>query len=555
MGQDVYTRPAKILSSNIKRVVILGGGHAGFRTARRLLDCRKSTDNLEIVVVSVESSEVYHGLMPQIVGGKIQAHHILVPLRQYLEGVIFYQYAVERIDLLNRRVYLDPVDERAKIEISYDYLVIALGSVTDLSRFPGLQEHGLQTKTIGDVLHLHDHLLQTLERASVEDDPDERRRLLTFIVVGAGYAGIEFGAEANNLLREVLRFYPNIRSNELDISILCKTDHILPGMHQNLAERATRYLTSKSVRIRFNTVLMSASAGEAVLSTGERVQTRTIIAATGVASNPVVGTLPVKLEHGRIITDEYCRVPDFPGVFAVGDDAAIPHSRTSQPCPPTFLYAITQGQRAADNIIADIRGKAQQPYKFNSFGEVAQLDHTFGLLQCWGMPFSGLLASFIVRTVFLCVLPSWRCRLGLLSDWFISVVFPTDVSQLRISRSATIVPLRFSAGQEIVRQGKPGRRFYIVQTGTVEVVHKAGQNEEVLAILGPGKYFGELALLQDSVRTATVRALEDTAVLSIAREDFTVLVGHLPVLERSLMESTRTALASAAKKCGSREHG
>jgi NADH:ubiquinone reductase (H+-translocating) len=551
MGQRGYPPAAAMPAHQRRRVLILGGGHAGFRTARRLLDCGKSSDDLEIVVVSAESSEVYHGLMPQIVGGKIQARNILVPLRQYLAGVIFYHYTVERIDLANRRVYLDPVDERAKIEIGYDYLVIALGSVTDLSRFPGLQEHGLQTKTIGDVYHLHDHLLETLERASVEDDPVERKRLLNFIVVGAGYAGIEFGAETNNLLHEVLRFYPSIRSNELDISILCNTERILPAMHPSLADRASRYLARRGVRIRFNTSLKSASVGEAVLSTGERVQTRTIIAATGISPNPVVGTLPVKLEHGRILTDEYCGVPEFPGVFAVGDDAAIRHPGTGKPCPPTFLYAITQGKRVADNILADIRGKPPQPYEFSSFGEVAQLGHTFGLLQCWGVPFSGLIPSFIVRTVFLFLLPSWRCRLGLLSDWFISVVFPTDISQLKISRSATIIPLRFAAGQEIVRQGQPGSRFYIVQSGRVEVVRKTGEREEVVAILGPGKYFGEVALLQDSVRTATVRALDDTAVLSIARKDFMVLVEHLPVLERSLMESTRTALAKAGEESAS----
>src|SRR5258708_1427627 len=190
---------------NKTRVVVVGGGHAGFHAARRMLDLRKPSDNLEIIVASSETSEVYHGMMPQIVGGRVQARNLLVPLRNYLPGVAFYHYEVERIDLKNRKVYLDPVAERAKIEISYDFLVITLGSVADLSRFPGLQEHGLQTKTIGDVYHLHDHLLEMLERASVEEDAAERERLLTFVVAGAGYAGVEIGAEANNLLHFALR--------------------------------------------------------------------------------------------------------------------------------------------------------------------------------------------------------------------------------------------------------------------------------------------------------------------------------------------------------------
>jgi NADH dehydrogenase len=530
-----------------KRAVILGGGHGGFRAARRLLDLRKPSDDLEVILVSAETSEVYHGLMPQIVGGKVQARHILLPLRQYLPGAVFYNYEVERIDLVNRVVHLDPAAERAKIEIAYDYLVIALGSVTDLSRFPGLQEHGLQTKTIGDVYHLHDHLLETLEHASVENDPGERRRLLTFVVVGAGYAGIEIGAEANNLLRAALRFYPSIRPEELDVSILSNADRILPAMQATLAASAARHLTRKGVRIRVNTGLTSASAGEALLSNGERIQSRTIIVTAGIAPNPVVATLPVKMDRGRIVADEYCRVPDFPGVYAVGDDAAIPHQKTGQPCPATFLYAFTQGMRAADNIIAGMRGKPPRRYKFNNFGEVAQLGHTFGLLQAFGISFSGLFASLIVRTVFFLAVPSWRCRIGLLSDWFSSLVFPADVSQMKIARSETIIPLRFSAGQEIIREGEPGSRFYIVNTGRVEVVRRTAQGEEVLATLGPGKYFGEVALLKDSLRTATVRAAEDTSVLSIARKDFRILVEHLPMLEHAVEETTRTVLAGTTQ--------
>lgn len=546
-NQKAETEGVKSSRGDKKRAVVLGGGHAGYRAARRLLDLRKPSDNLEIVVVSAETSEVYHGLMPQIVGGKIHARHILVPLRQYLPGVVFYNYEVEKIDLVNRKVYLDPAAERAKIEIAYDYLVIALGSVTDLSRFPGLQEHGLQTKTIGDVYHLHDHLLETLERASVEDDPAERRRLLTVVIVGAGYAGIEIGAEANNLLRAAIRFYPNIRRDELDVSILSNVDRILPAMHRSLAESATRHLTRKGVRVRVNTALESASAGEVVLSTGERIQTRTIIVTAGIAPNPVIGTLPVKKDRGRIVTDEFCRVAEFPGVYAAGDNAAIPHYKTGQPCAATFLYAVTQGMRAADNIIAEIRGKPPRRYKFNNFGEVAQLGHTFGLLQGFGVPLSGFFASLIVRTVFFLVVPSWRCRVGLISDWISSIAFPTDVSQMKVSRSETIIPLRFSAGQEIIRQGEPGSRFYIVQAGKVEVVRKTGQGEQVLATLGPGKYFGEIALLHNSLRTATVRAVEDSSVLSIAGKDFSILVKHLPLLEQAVSETTRTALAAMEK--------
>ncbi len=533
---------------NRKRVVILGGGHAGFRAAKQLVALRKPSDNLEIIVASCETSEVYHGLMPQIVGGKVQARNILVPLRHFLPGIIFYNYEVESIDVANRKVYLNPVAERAKIEIQYDYLVLALGSVTDLSRFPGLKEHGLQTKTIGDVYHLHDHILDMLEKASVEDDPAERCRLLTFVVTGAGFAGIEIGAEANNLLRSALRFYPNIRPQELHVSIISSTDRILPAMHQKLADRAAGYLVRKGVTLRLNTTLCSASAGEVVLSAGEHIQTRTVIATAGIAPNPVVQALPAKQDRGRLLTDQFCRVPGLDGVYAVGDNAAVPHAKTGKPCPANFFYAFTQGECAAKNIIADLRGKPQRKYTFHNFGEIAQLGNTFGLIQLFGFPFSGVIASFLVRLAFLLAIPSWRCRLGLLADWISAFTLPPDVSQMKLKRTDMIVPLRFSAGQEIVRQGEPGSRFYIVNSGQVEVVRRQGTQEQILATLGPGKYFGEVALIKGIYRTATVRAIEDTTVLSIDRKDFTTLVENLPVLEQAVTETSRAALACAASE-------
>ena len=257
------------------------------------------------------------------------------------------------------------------------------------------------------------------------------------------------------------------------------------------------------------------------------------------APNPVVASLPVEKDRGRVKADEFCRVPGLKRVYAVGDNAAIPNSKTGVPCPPTFIYAFTQGTCAGDNIMAEIRGKPPRRYTFSNFGEIAQLGNTFGLMQMFGVPLSGLLASLLVRVMFFLWLPSWRCRLGLMADWISTMLFSPDVNQMKIARTDLIVPLRFSAGQTIIRQGEPGSRFYIVNTGQVEVIRQTGAEEKVLATLGPGKYFGEIALLEETLRTATVRAVEDSTVLSIARKDFTVLVHNLPILEKAMSETSR----------------
>jgi NADH dehydrogenase len=254
----------------------------------------------------------------------------------------------------------------------------------------------------------------------------------------------------------------------------------------------------------------------------------------------------VNRDRGRIVTDEFCRVPGQKGVYAAGDAAAVPLYKANGPCPASALYAFTQGMCAASNIIAELRGKPLRQYKFHNFGEVAQLGDGYGMVQLFGMPLSGVIASIMARLTFFILIPSWRCRLGLLADWTASLIFSPDINQMKIARTDLIVPLRFAAGQDIIRQGEPGCRFYIVNSGKVEVVRRNGNSETVLATLGPGKYFGEVALLHSAVRTATVRAVEDTRVLSIARKDFTVQVNHLPMLERAMAETSKTALATAA---------
>jgi NADH dehydrogenase len=314
-------------------------------------------------------------------------------------------------------------------------------------------------------------------------------------------------------------------------------------MTEKLAAKAAEHMTKRGIHIRTNTGLASANAGEVILSTGDRIPTRSIIVTAGIAPPPVVRTLEVEKDRGRVKTDEFCRVPGLERVYAAGDNAAVPHHKTGQPCPPTFLYAISQGDRVGENIIAELHGKPLRRYSFHNFSEVAQLGNTFGLLQIGRMSFAGLITSILVRFVFFFSVPSWRCRLGLMADWTSAALLPPSLTRMKIARTDMIVPLRFAAGQEIIRQGEPGSRFYMISSGKVEVVRRTGTDDQVLATLGPGQYFGEVALLQASGRTATVRAVEDTTVLSIARRDFTALVENLPILGQAFSQTARKALA------------
>ncbi len=516
-----------------RRVLILGGGHGGVRCAEEFARRMKPSDGLEVSLVSHENTEVWHGLMPQILSGVLQPQHVLVPLREFLPGVRIYTYDIQEIDLPNKRVTLSRGDESRQIVLAYDDLVLALGSVTDLSRFKGLQEHGFQTKTIGDFVYLRNHLIDMLETAAVETDPEERRKLLTFVVAGAGFAGIEIASEANEFIRSALKLYPSIDPAEVRMIEVDIVTRILPAFDDALAQEAVKRMRERGIDLRLGVGLADATAASVTLSNGERIATRTIIVTVGIGTNPLLAKLPLTLVRGRVQCDAFCQVEGWPGVCAIGDNAAVP-GPSGEPYPAVLLAAFAEGRTVARNIIAQIRGGERRPVQFRDFGQVALLSRSFGVAQVRGMKLHGWPAALLSRGLFLSYMPSWRRRLALAMHWSGSAIFRRDISQLQMGRSDAVVPMRFSAGETIVRQGEVASRFYVITSGEVEVVQQDDGKEQQIRRMGPGQHFGELALLQHTRRTASVRALTDTSVLAIARQDFASLVGGIPELQQAV---------------------
>jgi NADH:ubiquinone reductase (H+-translocating) len=523
------------------QVVILGGGHAGVSAARELLRRRRPADRLEITVVSAETVLVWQGLLPQIVSNLIQPQDALVPLRGALRGVTIYPYEAVAVDLEARTVTLDRGTERGEVVLGYDKLVMAFGVVTDLSRVPGMAEHGLPLKTIGDAFHLRNHLIEMLELASVETDPRERQRLLTFLVAGAGFAGVETVCEIAGLLHDGLRVYSGIRPREVRVVLLNAGTRILPAMDERLARRAQRKMARWGIEVRHGVRVEAVTAGAVELSAGEVIPARTLVATIGTSPHPLAGSLPLELSGGRIPCDPYCRVPGWIGVYAAGDAAAVPNPREGAPFPQTITSAGAEGRCVAANILAEVRDTSLVPCDSRPL-QLAALSRSYGLADVRGRRFDGLAASLLWRGAFLARIPSWYRRTTLLFDWLSTAAFPRDVTQMRIGRSGAVLPMRYAAGEVIIRQGEPGGRFYVITEGEVEVVHEEPDGQETsVAQLGPGRYFGEIALLRSTRRTATVRAVTDVNVLGIARRDFTVLVEHLPQFRDILAPGGRSA--------------
>jgi NADH dehydrogenase len=441
--------------------------------------------------------------------------------------VTIYTREIESIDPVKRQAVLSLGGESDEVALEADHMVIALGSVTDLSRFPGLTEHALQTKTIGDFIHLRNHLIEMLESASVTTDAAERQRRLTFVVAGAGYAGVEIASEANEFLRASLRSYPMIAPDEVRMITVDILTRVLPTFNDRLAQRVVDRMRSRGIEVRLGVGIKEATAGAVVLADGSRIETRSIIATVGIGTNPLVRAMPIELQRGRIPCDPFCRVPGWPGVYAVGDNAAVPDPASGQPFGAMVMVAFGEGRQAARNILADVRGQPPEPCHPARFGEVALLSRRYGVAQVRGVALHGWPASLVSRALFLSFMPTWRRRVGLALHWMGSAVMPDNLTPLPIGRSNTVVPMRFGAGETIVREGELSGRFYVITAGEVEVVQRVDGQDQVIRKLGPGDHFGEIALLRDIPRTATARARKETELYALDRDAFLgAVTGH-----------------------------
>ena len=509
-------------------VLILGGGHAGVRAARQLIRRQRPGERLDVALVSRDNVELWHGLMPQMLANTVQPEHVVVPLREVLKGVSIYVYEIREIDLEHQRVTIDRGTDGEELILTYRTLVLAMGSTIDLSRFPGMLEHALPTKTIGDFAHVRNQVIGMLEAASEQSDASVREEQLTFVVAGAGFAGVEVASEIDELVGLSLPLYPHLSRPQLRIISVDPGTRVLPSMSERVSAMAYENLTRRGIEVRLGTAVASASAHDVRLSNGEVIASRNLIATAGTGINPVVQPLAVNFVRGRILCDEFGRVSGWPGVFAAGDVAAIPDSHRT-PYPPTVTFAIAAGESVGMNVLATLRGEPLRRIEHESVAQVGIMSRRYAVAQIRGWAVQGRLGVLAGRLLFLSYMPNWRRRGRLLLDWLTSGLFGRDVTELQMDRTSGLSRMRFKAGDEIVRAGELGNRFYVITDGEVEIIDRRDR-ARVLGRLGPGEHFGEIALSQGVRRTASVRAAKDTGVIAMDRSDFRLLSESVPAL-------------------------
>jgi NADH dehydrogenase len=314
-----------------------------------------------------------------------------------------------------------------QVNIGYRDLVVAVGSISRALPIPGLADHALGFKDLADAIHLRNHVLQRLEAADVAANETHRQRELTFLFVGAGYAGVEALAELADLVRDAIRYYPGLRHAPQRWILVDAAPKILPEIPTRLGEYAAKQLTKRGVEIHVNTTLESVEPGAATLSDGDRILTHTVVWTAGVKANPVLSRFGLPLdERGRVNVDELLRVEGHEHVWALGDDAAVPNAATpGEVDPPTSQHALRQARRLAKNLAGE-----RKPYRYRMLGQVATLGRYKGIADVLGLRFTGFLGWFITRTYHLYQLPLFSRKLRVVTDWTTSLFFRRDIAEL-----------------------------------------------------------------------------------------------------------------------------
>jgi len=517
------------------RVVILGGGFAGVYTALALEEALGDRDDFEIVLVNRENYFVFQPMLPEVISGSIGLTDMVVPLRRLLHRSEVHVRDVEAVDLEARVVTTSPGFRPQPHRVGYDHLVLGLGNVTDFRGLPGLPEHALPFKNLGDAIRVRNHVIRAFEEASIErEDGALRRQLLTFVVAGGGFSGVEVAAELNDFVLAVAASYRGIDPAEIRVVLVHSQERILPEMAEPLALFAQRLLRKRGVELRLKERLQSATGTEAILAGGDHIPTRTLVSTVPSSPHPMLESLPLpKGRGGRLVATPELRVDGTASVWAVGDCALVP-TPDGRAAPPTAQHATRQAAVCAHNIVAAIRGGGRRVFDFRGLGTMGSLGHHSAVAEVLGLRFSGFLAWWLWRTVYLMKMPGWGRRLKVASSWTLDLVLPPDLVQLRLGGSQGLTREHYEPGEEVFREGDLGDCLYIVLSGEAEVVKGAPGREETLARLGAGEVFGEMALLRQTARNATVRCRAAMDVLRMPQQEFAALAAHLPDLRESV---------------------
>jgi len=419
------------------RVLILGGGFGGVSAAMRFEKEIRRNPGLRVTLVSQENFFSFTPMLHEVAASDLDITHIVNPVRKLLKRVDFLNADVRGIDLAGKEVLISHGGDGHRHPIGYDHLVLALGSVTNFFGIPGLAERALTMRTLGDAIVVRNRLIDHLEEADTECAAGIRRPLLTCVVAGGGFAGVETVGAMNDFVHHSLRFYRHLTHDMVRIVLIHPGDVLLPELDPKLGRYAGTKLRERGVEVRTMVKVSGLTSDGVRLSDGTEIPARMLVWTAGTSPNPLLAGLACGKVRGRALVDEHLRVPGFDGVWALGDCAHIPDAKKGGAHPPTAQHALREGRALARNVAASIRGERLRPFRFTTIGQLASLGRRTGVANILGVNFSGFAAWWLWRTIYLSKLPRMEKKVRVALDWTLDLLFSKDLVQFRTYRAVT----------------------------------------------------------------------------------------------------------------------
>jgi NADH dehydrogenase len=414
------------------RIVILGGGFAGLAVAQRLERLLREGE-CDVTIVSRDNYALFTPMLPEVSNGDLEPRHIVSPLRGLLRTTTLVLGEVLGIDFGARTIETRLLLTNERQHVSYDHLVLATGSVSATFGIAGVAEHSFPFKRLEDAESLRNHIVETLELADIESDSTQRRRLLTYVIVGGGYTGVEVAGELVDFFRSILRFYRHIELSEVEVVLVEGGPKLLPDLLPRMGEYCAEFLARRKVRVRTGALVASVDAGGVALKDGSRLESATVVWSAGVRPSPLIASLPLPhARNGGIFANADMSVKDTPNIWALGDCAWIPMPEGGF-YPATAQHAIREGPVLAENIVRVLRGEATQPFRWKALGTMASLGGHRGVVGFPnGFVLTGFAAWWLWRTYYLARIPGWYRKVRVALDWLLALIFPRDIAQLRV---------------------------------------------------------------------------------------------------------------------------
>lgn len=417
------------------RVLVVGGGYVGMYTALRLQN-RLRPGEAEVIVVEPQPYMTYQPFLAETAAGAISPRHVVVPLRRVLPSCQVIVGSVQKIDHARRVATVSTIASEAEgtgdIQIPYDTLVLAPGSISRTLPIPGLAEHGIGFKTVEEAIALRNHVLEQLDIASATHDPVIRSAALTFVFVGGGFAGVEALAELEDMARYAVRYYHNITPADMRWILVEATGRILPEVGPEMGRYTVHELRSRDIEVRLDTRLTSCENGVISLDDGSRFPSRTLVWTAGVRPHPVIAATDLpRTERGKLRATAALRVDGVTHAWAAGDAASVPDlTQGGRECGPTAQHAMRQARVLADNILAELRGEPVREYRHRHAGSVASLGLYKGVAQVYGRKVKGWPAWFMHRTYHISRMPTANRKVRILAEWTLALLFKREIVSL-----------------------------------------------------------------------------------------------------------------------------